>query len=1627
MKKFLKIAVTAVIILLVSGILFYTLINRPAVQTWLTQQVAASLSEKLQTEVSVSNVEVHFFTRLEIKDVYIEDQQGDTLFYAKRLYAAVNHFQPFKKKIGLRKVEVIDPVLHLYRMPEAEDFNFQFIMDSLASENPDTSSSNVYDISFRDVWFQNLNFKLQDSLNHKAFLIDFSSLAIAANSINVKQHLVDLRSIAFTKADIQYIDFRPRVDTIALPQEEKPLPPDLPFNPQCWDISLGQLLISDSRFRYDRTDRDHDTRGMDYNHLDVSDITLAANGVQIEEDTITAHITKLAAKEQSGFEVLNLTANTTLSPVKMEFRDLHIVTPNSDITHYYSMEFDRLYAFDHYETQVTMTGEFDQAKVSLEDINYFAKAIPSLAHNTVYLTGNISGPVNNLRGRDLRIDFGQLSHFEGDMTFLGLPQIEETFISMDIDRLTTNLHEVRRFLPKVQIPQSFNVLGMLRFNGHFDGFVNDFVADGDLITSIGEVNSDINLKIDQETGIAKYSGNFATIDFDLGKWVGNDSLLGKMTSSTSVKGQGFQLETLDAYADGVIKSVGVLGYTYNDIDVDGNFANRKFNGNFEVQDSNLVLDFTGIINLQNDVPIFNFSAEIDTANLQQLKLVDEPIGLHTSMNLNFRGKELDDINGSLYIRDTRVTRHDSTYVLDSLLFDSYDLPGHKVIALKSDILNGRMQGSFNFRDLPPVLKEFFSYYFISDYQPSPDDTLPAQDFVFQLDLADTRNFTQLLDPDLENIAGGQLNGFFNSEDHKFEVSGFLPNVTYGLTDWSNIAIESESVGNQVTLTTTVDSIFFADSLLSNKLAINAGIIKDSVEFLITLEDSIAPNHLHLGGALVSDLETFSLKFKDSYLKIKNSLWDVVGSNYVAYDGKQLHVENLRLAHEDHFINVQTNNTGDITNLTLSFQDIELDRFVPKLEQVTGYRFNGNINGSANIINLFNGPALISNVVVERFTINEDPLGDVQITGTYLKHSKSIQTRIKVDGENDLMIAGQYYLDNREKPLDLTASIESFNVPYIEKFVSQYVSRVEGVATGRFHIGGSMEEPVFKGDVTITNGGALVDYLNTQYRFAENQFTLTETGINLNQLQLTDSRGKPALATGSINHQYLRDWNLSIDIETEDFQFLNTPISSSETFYGEVNAGGYVFITGPLDMVEFYGAITTRPGTKVYVSTSSSRDIDKHNFYQFMDKDTVKPTTNRYKIDDLGLRLNFDVAVTPDAEMNLILSEEEGDVITGRGTGNLVMEMDEYSDMTMVGEYVIQQGQYTFSMQNVISKKFEIKNGSQLLWTGDPYDARLVISAVYKLRAAPYDLIEDVLKEDQPLQQSKNRVPVFLYLNLKGSLLSPDITFDIEVPETDPGIRNALDAKLALIRLDQNELNKQVVGLLVLNRFLPVYPIGSGGNTDFVQSLNNTVSEFISNQLSIYLTDWISRFVTEVQLDINYRDYQNQLDGTGTGNPSNPSNPDPQTEYERRRELQLALTKSFFNDRVEIDIGGNFDFGEANTTVDSDGDGEADNNRTNNIAGDFEIRYNITPDGRIKVKVFRKGEYDIFQERNRNKTGVGIAYKHEFDNMKELVQQFKNKRQKRRQRREDRRERRGNNDDNAIPEETSETEGETAGE
>jgi len=234
--------------------------------------------------------------------------------------------------------------------------------------------------------------------------------------------------------------------------------------------------------------------------------------------------------------------------------------------------------------------------------------------------------------------------------------------------------------------------------------------------------------------------------------------------------------------------------------------------------------------------------------------------------------------------------------------------------------------------------------------------------------------------------------------------------------------------------------------------------------------------------------------------------------------------------------------------------------------------------------------------------------------------------------------------------------------------------------------------------------------------------------------------------------------------------------------------------------------------------------------------------------------------------------------------------------------------------------------------------------------------------------------VKLILNLTGIMEQPNIRFDVRVLDADLSIRGYVEQKLMLLRNNQAEMNKQVFGLLVMNRFLPqatanvVNTPGSFGGT-----AANTVSEFLSSQLTNYLGDLLSYTgntdLSNLDINVGYRQYD------PTTVPSSASAPTPDT----RRELQLALSQRLLNNRLNINAGGNLDFG-SNANV--------PNNRNIIPTGDFQIEYDLTADGRWKTKAYNRTNYDFFNSRNSNRTGIGISYRREFDNPRELFQRKK---------------------------------------
>jgi hypothetical protein len=309
-------------------------------------------------------------------------------------------------------------------------------------------------------------------------------------------------------------------------------------------------------------------------------------------------------------------------------------------------------------------------------------------------------------------------------------------------------------------------------------------------------------------------------------------------------------------------------------------------------------------------------------------------------------------------------------------------------------------------------------------------------------------------------------------------------------------------------------------------------------------------------------------------------------------------------------------------------------------------------------------------------------------------------------------------------------------------------------------------------------------------------------------------------------------------------------------------------------------------------------------------------------------------------VQMIYNTQITDIIRAQGEGTLRFRMDKAENISLYGNFTVEQGEYLFTLQGVIRKRFTVENGGTIIWSGDPYNAVIDLKAIYKLKASLYELMMGSLES----LSNKQRIPVECKIMLTGDLMRPDINLGIVFPAIEERLRDELQQFFST----QEDMNRQMLSLLVLGKFYtPDFVRGNyASNTPGL--IGNTASDLFSNQLS----NWLSQINKDVNVGFNYR-------------PGNQLTND---------EIELALSTQIFNDRVRINgnIGNN-----------------SDPNRASNseLVGDFEIEVKLSPNGKLQLKAYSRANNNLIYETAPYTQGLGFTYKEEYNTFGELWKKF----------------------------------------
>jgi hypothetical protein len=445
------------------------------------------------------------------------------------------------------------------------------------------------------------------------------------------------------------------------------------------------------------------------------------------------------------------------------------------------------------------------------------------------------------------------------------------------------------------------------------------------------------------------------------------------------------------------------------------------------------------------------------------------------------------------------------------------------------------------------------------------------------------------------------------------------------------------------------------------------------------------------------------------------------------------------------------------------------------------------------------------------------------------------------------------------------------------------------------------------------------------------------------ITISDDYGNTGVFSGSIKHQTFSKMIYDMSIRSNKIMAFNTTPATNEKFYGKLFGSGIVRITGHGVTVLIDGTARTEKGTDMNISLEYEGDAQEYDFLTFVSRG-YQPKSNLPFVPytNSDLQMKFNIEITPEAKAQLIYNSKIGDVIRSQGSGNMQVSIDNDYNILLFGEYTVEEGDYLFTLQNVINKRFDIQQGGTIEWNGDPYDATLSLNAIYRLKASLSELFANT-GEGADYSQ---RIPVSCKIALSKSLNNPDIKLDIDLPTAEESIKDEVRQYIS----SEEDMNKQILSLLVLGKFYtPEYLRGnytaSGNNL-----VGSTASELLSNQFS----NWLSQISNDFDVGFNYR-------------PGNQITND---------EVELALSTQLFNDRVSINgnIGNN--------------SSQRTNANNNGLVGDAEVNVKLTNNGKLQLKAYNHANNNLIYETSPYTQGVGVTYREDFNNFNELWNKVK---------------------------------------
>jgi hypothetical protein len=1338
-------------------------------------------------------------------------------------------------------------------------------------------------------------------------------------------------------------------------------------------FTVDVVNLDNMYFSMDDNEEPHDrSGGFDHYHFAFDSVYGKVTKLLIVSDTFQIDVSKLRTIEKTTkIRVHQIDARYRITGKKMSFENLYAHIGKTEVRNYFAFNYDKITDLADFNDKIIIEGDIKNSHVSFHDLSYFAPSLKPFYENA-RVSGKFNGKVTRFSVSDLYLGFGKGSFIKGKVSFDGLPELAETFVELKFKNSTIQASDLKQYMDN----NSYSILrkfGKIVGHGEYIGFFNDFVAKGNFNTDLGKIASDINLKINNAKQLkTSYEGHLITESFNLGKLVNHPGYVQLLDMNGNIKGQGFSMQDAELKLNARISRIGIYNYNYRNITTNAQLSKSLFDGEIIVKDTNLRFTANGKVDLRENVNEFKIKAHIEKANLKPLKLSSVETLFKSDVNLNFTGISPDDIEGEVRFLNTYLLYSDNKeFFMDSLHAFSSKTNNRRTFGIKSDLIGLNATGNFEFTTLAENAEMIYNEYLMTFHNNSGEMT----SYYRKKNIKNIEKYNIDLYVNLKNI--NSLLSIYVPELYLSPGVVIQGNISHGFTSIINLRTEIDTLlykGNEIYNTfAEINTSKVADSSAvlamahitsehqkiksfpeTNNFMMEAIWAHNRINFTTNVSEINSLNNGKLKGVLSFLPDQKELVLNQSTLNLLNKVWTIPQNNKIIFSQEEITFQNFAIYNDKQSISLD----GTISNnsdqeAVLKIKDFQVETINPLLTET---KISGILNGEVIIKDLYKDLNLGGQIKLDSFLVNKFLIGNISGSAGYDNTAKRLNVNVQVEREKNTIIDLSGYMKPGGKgvseELNLLARLDHANLEILSPIFTGFLSDISGKATGDLKITGTLKDPVLTGKGKVQDGRLKIDYLGTTYYF-EDYIYLEENMIGFKKLKLRDEDGNKAIIDGGIYHDSFRDYVVNIKGFWDHFMVLNTKEKDNELFYGVAIVTGDMEILGAFSNLQINANASTNKGTKIYIPLDDNEVIEQQSYITFKEVRVDKNKNKKDSLDLSGIRLNFNLNITPEAYVEIIFDKKAGDIIRGNGSGDLRLTIDTRGDFAMFGNYIITKGAYNFTLAGLINKEFKIGPNSTISWTGDPYEGILDINALYHEYASLKPLAPD---SQSAAQISPGKYPVDVQLGIQGNLMNPQVNLGIDILRYPSNAGPYVIEFLSRIKSNEQEMNRQVFSLLMLRSFYRTDGTFAGVASS---GTNSGLSELLSNQLS----NWLSQVDENLTIDMNLNSLDKQALNT----------------------FQLRLSYTFLDGRLRIsrDQGGFQNYQTTNQT-----------SNVTNIAGEWTIEYLLSQDGRFRMKLYNKNNTNplLASVVNTANTSAGFSLLHtqSFNNLNDL---FTNKAKK----------------------------------